>query len=216
MKDFLQKYFEKLYNDLVSNDLHVILFVILLICIVIVLDAIYTYTKAKRKEVGIASNKETLSDIMKNSKVLEGQHYLSEIQGLAGKPDAVILENNYIIPVERKPFAKKLRDRYIAQLLVYMRLIEEFEGIKPPYGYLVIGKNCRRIKIANTPERQAWLQTFIDEMRVIIEKKTLPLASPQPQKCKRCVVRTSCKVGIFDSNLVQKPKSAGQVDKRIA
>jgi predicted RecB family nuclease len=164
----------------------------LLICIVIVLDAVYTYTKAKRHAAGIANNKETLSDIIQNRKVIDGQHYLSDIQGLAGKPDAIILENNYIIPVERKPFAKKLRDRYIAQLLVYMRLIEEFEGIRPPYGYLILGKNCRRVKIMNTPERQAWLQTFIDEMQAILSNQAPAIPSPHPQKCNKCAVKNSC------------------------
>lgn len=198
MQEFISKYFNKLLADLAKNDIQFILFVILIICIVIVLDAVYTYTKAKRQASGIANNKETLSDIIQNRKVIQGQHYLSDIQGLAGKPDAIILEDNYIIPVERKPFAKKLRDRYIAQLLVYMRLIEEFEGIRPPYGYLILGSSCRRVKIMNSPERQAWLQTFIDEMQAILAEKAIAIPSPHPQKCNKCAVRSSCQAAYIE------------------
>jgi CRISPR/Cas system-associated exonuclease Cas4 (RecB family) len=119
------------------------------------------------------------------------RNYISEIQGLAGKPDALISEGGFIIPIERKPLARKVRDRYIAQLLVYMRLIEEFEGKKPPYGYLILGPNCRRFKIENSPDRQAWLQRLIDEMRgVLAGQATTP--TPHPKKCRKCDVRHAC------------------------
>ncbi|MCB0353579.1 MAG: Dna2/Cas4 domain-containing protein [Bdellovibrionales bacterium] len=108
------------------------------------------------------------------------------------RPDAIVVENGFFIPVERKPLAKKIRDRHIAQLLVYMRLVEEFEGKKPPYGYLIIGKGCRKVKIHNSAGRQQWLQKQIDAMREIATKGAQAQATPHPRKCAKCSVRESC------------------------
>src|SRR5690606_19339167 len=134
------------------------------------------------------------------STTMPGRNYVSEIQGLAGKPDAIIIENGYFIPIERKPLARKIRDRHVAQLLVYMRLVEEFEGKKPPYGYLILGENCRRVKIPNSEGRQAWLQRYIDEMCAALEEGQPVIPEPHPRKCSKCVVRESC---AYRSELVQ-------------
>jgi CRISPR/Cas system-associated exonuclease Cas4 (RecB family) len=96
-----------------------------------------------------------------------------------------------ILPVERKPLAKKLRDRYAAQLLVYMRLVEEFEGVKPTHGYLLLGPSCRRVRVENSVTKQQWLQRLIDEMRGIIDGAP-PQPAPHPVKCAKCDVRHRC------------------------
>lgn len=119
------------------------------------------------------------------------KEYVSELQGLAGRPDAIIIENGYFIPVERKPSAKKLRDRYIAQLLVYMRLIEEFEGKKPPYGYVILGSKARKVKVENSEDRQEWLSQVLVSMREAI-KTGVTKPDPAPEKCKKCDVNNEC------------------------
>ena len=111
---------------------------------------------------------------------------------MAGRPDAVIKERGYYIPVERKPLSNKIRDRYVAQLLVYMRLIEEIEGKRPPYGYLIVGKGARKVKIQNSEEKQEWLSEKLSTMRSIVEDNTLAVAEPHPRKCRGCKVRTHC------------------------
>lgn len=126
------------------------------------------------------------------SSLVPGREYISKRLGLAGKPDALIKEDGMLIPVERKPLAKKLRDRYVAQLLVYMRLVEEFEGKKPAYGYLLLGPSCRKIKIENTVQKQAWLEKIIVEMRQVLET-SVARTDPHPKKCAKCPVRTSCR-----------------------
>jgi len=128
--------------------------------------------------------------------LLPEREYVSFRQGLAGKPDALVRENDYIIPVERKPLAKKLRDRYVAQLLVYMRLVEEFEGVRPPYGYLLLGPSCRRIRVANSESKQEWVDTLIREMRQVLEGAE-PRAAPHPKKCLKCEVREACDAKII-------------------
>ena len=192
MKEWFRKHFIDLLGDIAATDTNIVLLTILLVVIVIVLDAVSMVARKKRQETGIESNK---TRILPSTNVIEGlpaREYVSEIQGLAGKPDALIHENGFVIPIERKPLAKKLRDRYVAQLLVYMRLVEEFEGKRPPYGYLVLGPQCRRIKINNSKKRQDWLQKHLNEMRDIVDGKIPCTPLPHPKKCKRCNVRHAC------------------------
>lgn len=189
MKQEIRDYIFNLLSDIAGADTQLVLLLILIVTTLIVIDAVSSFARAKRKETGISAKSGTVS--IDGSKTLPVRKYVSEMQGLAGVPDALISEDGHIIPVERKPLARKIRDRYVAQLLVYMRLVEEFEGKKPPYGYLILGPNCRRFKIENTPERQAWLQKMIDEMReVLAGSPTKP--TPHPAKCKKCSVRESC------------------------
>lgn len=189
MKEEFRDYVLRLLADIAGADTQLVLLLILLVTALIVVDAISAFARSKRDEAGISAKSGTVS--IDGSKTLPVKKYVSEMQGLAGVPDAIISENGHIIPVERKPLARKIRDRYVAQLLVYMRLVEEFEGKKPPYGYLILGPNCRRFKIDNTPERQAWLQKMIDEMREILDGAPAKPA-PHPAKCKKCSVRESC------------------------
>ena len=192
MLELFRKYFIDLLYDIAGTDSNIVLLVILLVMIVIVLDAITTVAQDKKLKAGLATpNREQNQNISK-TEVVESGEYVSEIQGIAGKPDAVLIEEGFYIPVSRKPMAKKIRDRYVAQLLIYMRLIEEFEGKRPPYGYLILGKNKRQVKIMNTAKRQRWLDGILDEMKSILDGSTAAIPSPQPQKCKRCNVRHSC------------------------
>ena len=187
MKEQLRQYIFNLLEDVASTDTHFVLLAILLVAFVIVLDAISRFARQERKKAGL--NDETPPSERKS---LQVKKYISEMQLLSGTPDALISEDGFIIPIERKPLAKKIRDRYIAQLLVYMRLVEEFEGKKPPYGYLVLGPKSRRIKIYNTEKRQAWLQKMIDEMQAVLHNEAQAKAIPLKQKCEACNVRHSC------------------------
>ena len=187
-------YLARLAHEIAQLDSQIILLALLIMFTVIVLDAISTGIRKTAKHVGVAPKAKAVS--IDGSKTLPVRNYVSEMQGLAGKPDAIIVEHGNIIPVERKPLARKIHDRYVAQILVYMRLVEEFEGKRPPYGYLILGPNCRKVKIENSPERQAWLQGFIDEMQAILAKSAPALPTPQPRKCRKCDVRESCSARI--------------------
>lgn len=189
MSEQVRDYVYQLIADIAAADTQLVLLLILVVTALIVIDAISAFARNKRDETGISAKSGTVS--IDGSKTLPVRKYVSEMQGLAGTPDAIISENGHIIPIERKPLARKIRDRYVAQLLVYMRLVEEFEGKKPPYGYLILGPNCRRFKIENTPERQAWLQKMIDEMRDVLEGAPAK-AAPHVTKCRKCSVRESC------------------------
>ena len=200
----LARYVAQLAGHLHLNSPLVLLTIIVLAAFIVINAVITSAHKTKEDSgIGATNNRVSIDGVAE----LAVKQYMSESQGLAGRPDAVIVENGFPIPVERKPLARKIRDRYIAQLLVYLRLIEEFEGKKPPYGYLILGPSCRKVKIENTPERQAWLQTKIDQMRTILDSgPCVPV--PQRQKCEKCDVRKHCKYGGFyeeKSEKVDKP-----------
>ena len=204
MKEFLARELFNVIFEINKLSSTLILLVFLIVTLVIVLDSLYAHSRQKNKQVGFDRKSKTVGvDGLKNMPTLT---YVSDIQGLAGRPDAVIRENNFIIPVERKPLAKKIRDRYIAQLLVYMRLVEEFEGKKPPYGYLILGPKCKRVRIYNTPEKQAWLQKMLDDMRGVLNGGAAK-ALPDYQKCKKCPVKTHCTFSYIQANAVSSPKS---------
>ena len=190
MQEQIRAYLLNLLRDIAATDTQIVLLAILLVAIVIVLDAVSSFAKGKRLEIGIEKKGERAE--VAGSESLLVRNYVSDMQGLSGKPDALITEGSYIIPIERKPLARKIRDRYIAQLLVYMRLVEEFEGKKPPYGYLILGPSCRRVKVENSERRQSWLQKYIDEMRAALEQKQPVLPAPHPRKCVKCTVREHC------------------------
>lgn len=182
-----------LLKEIALLDPQLILLALLVVCAVIVIDKISLFVRAQRNKTGIGKHAQAVS--VDGGSQLTSRHYVSEMQGLAGRPDALLREEGFIIPVERKPLANKLRDRYVAQLLVYMRLIEEFEGRRPPYGYLILGPSCRKIKIENSPQRQAWLQGMIDEMQGILAGKA-SVPTPHPRKCRQCDVRAACAFSI--------------------
>jgi CRISPR/Cas system-associated exonuclease Cas4 (RecB family) len=187
----LISYINALFRDIATLPPQLILLATLFVCAFVVLDGVRIFAKKKQKEIGLSPTSTAKTVSVDGSKHLPRKVYVSDMQGLAGSPDAVITENGFFIPVERKPLSHKLRDRYVAQLLVYMRLIEEFEGKKPPYGYLILGPKCRTFKIENSPARQAWLQKMIDEMKLIYDGAPAK-ADPHPRKCGRCEVREVC------------------------
>ena len=179
--------------DLSKLDSSIVLAVVLLVMIIIVLDAISMYAAKKRESIGLESMKAAIKHTDEKHSPRGGKYYISDKQLLSGSPDAVINEDGFFVPIMRKPMTKKIKDRHVAQMLVYMRLIEEFEGKKPPYGYLILGEKCRRVKVYNSDEKQAWLQGMLDKMHRILEEGEVAPSKPQAGKCATCHVKASCK-----------------------
>jgi len=153
---------------------------------------IRSFLKAARKrhrDTGFRVNEVAVA--MEGSALVPAREYISRAQGLAGKPDALVREGGEFIPVERKPLAKKLRDRYVAQLLIYMRLVEEFEGRRPSKGYLLLGPECRRVTIENSEAKQRWVGTLLEQMRDVLNGGEAR-ATPHPAKCSKCDVSARC------------------------
>lgn len=192
--DFFTRIIVSLKNDIyqISNMDFDVFMVVLLSCIsFLILYLASVYIKQRLKLSGIKNSSKLLA--LDGSKILPPKKYISSLQGLSGTPDALVKENGNYIPVEIKPLAKKLKDRYIYQLLVYMRLINEFTKKDVPYGYLILGEKAKRVKIHNLPERQKVLTTYIKDMNDILENKKDAVASPTEEKCLKCNVAKYCK-----------------------
>ena len=142
-----------------------------------------------QQETGLDKNFQAIS--VRGSSQLPGISLNSDTLGLYGSPDAIIRENEFNIPVINKPLSKKIRDRHVIELLVYMRLITEKEGKSPPYGIIVLGAEHRQVKIRNTEQKQKWLDSLLDEMRSIIDGVPA-VPSPAVYKCRSCDVRKFC------------------------
>ena len=203
MKEYLAQKLLEVISEIASVDSDIILLLVLLVMSAIVIDAVSAHARREQRAAGLDSSSTTVS--IDGSKTLPLKNYVSHMQGLAGRPDAIVIENGCMIPVERKPLARKIHDRYVAQLLVYMRLVEEFEGKRPPYGYLILGPSARRFKIENSPERQAWLQKMIDEMREVLDGAPAKPA-PHEKKCRKCDVKEHCCAWQESDKIVASPQ----------
>ncbi|MBP9837233.1 MAG: Dna2/Cas4 domain-containing protein [Proteobacteria bacterium] len=153
------------------------------------------------KEIGITTNINNLSLKEQNSK--DSSELISESLYLRSKPDAIIKENNITIPVDIHPMTNKVRDRHVVQLLLHLKIINELTNKTPEYGVLIMGKDKREVKIKNTPEKQTWISSLIDEMRSIIDGVP-SIPTPAFYKCKSCDVKDICSYSAYSENLKHK------------
>ncbi len=165
----------------------------LLILVLGVVIFLWDLFERRRRKLSSESgtNERAEAIAVKGSSHLPAKLYSSESLGLRGKPDAVFRENGQIIPMSIHPLANKIRDRHVVQMLAFLRLIEEAEGVRPEYGVLLMGKARRRVQLKNAAEKQVWLGTLIDEMRSIMEGVPA-IPAPSIPKCRACDVRKVC------------------------
>lgn len=172
----------------------IIAFILILGLIIFMWDLFDRRKNKLAKEVGLKKTHNTIS--VKGSESSPTQELLSEKLKLSSKPDAVIKERNMMIPVDYHPFAKKVKDRHVAQLLVHLFLIKENTNISPEYGIIILGKERREVKLKNTEEKQKWLLSIIDEMRSI-ESGIPAIPLPSFYKCKSCDVQNICTHSVY-------------------
>jgi CRISPR-associated protein Cas4 len=170
-------------------DSQVTVLLILFICFAVLADSLLGFMKWARRRTGLTRGMKVRG--VEGGSFVAGREYMSERLGLVGRPDAVVEENGYFVPIERKAFGKRPRDKDVAQLLVYCRLIEEESGVRPPHGYLIIGPQAKRCKVINSAEKQLWIDTILEQMRSVLVGGSC-VATPQRKKCEACAVRVSC------------------------
>lgn len=158
--------------------------------VILVWDIIDRHLGRLRKSSGLESKSEIIG--MKDSQQLPAEEYYAEELGLFGKADALVREAGKLIPLCMHPSARKIQDRHAIAIFAHMRLIEETQGIRPPYGILVLGQDSRRVRVQNSDDKQRWLETLIAEMQSIMDGVPA-VPTPQYQKCKNCDVEQLCK-----------------------
>ncbi len=121
------------------------------------------------------------------------QKYLKSTSlGLSGRPDRLIrLRNGAVIPEEKKS-APRLYPSLEVQLGVYLLLVEEAYGIRPPFGTLILADNSRH-KIRNTGSLRRRTLKLADQLRRQRADLNRPArVNPTPGQCRSCGFRQSC------------------------
>ena len=164
--------------------------------LIFVWDLLDRKRRSIRQSAGVGAKTDVIA--VRGSSELPGKKYYSEKLKLSSRPDALLVEEGFIVPADRKPMTNKVRDRHVIQLLVHCRLVEEEEGKRPPYGVLFMGKSVRTVRIKNTDEKQRWLDSVLAEMRSILGGVPA-VPAPSKMKCKYCDVRQYCSHSRFHS-----------------
>ncbi len=117
---------------------------------------------------------------------------LKSIQyGLTGKPDRIVKRWGNYIPEENKP-GRILHENYRAQLGVYLVLVEEYYGKRPPYGVVILG-NGKRVKVRNTRRLRKCVLDMASKIRA---HRLAPIrqikARVKPAPCRGCGQRGNC------------------------
>ncbi|MGC8786986.1 MAG: CRISPR-associated protein Cas4 [Anaerolineae bacterium] len=111
---------------------------------------------------------------------------------LTGKPDYLVREHGWIVPVEVKP-GRQTSEPYeedILQLAAYCLLVEEEYGKRPPYGYLKYQQAVFRINYSESLYRQ--VLSGLQAMRRDFCASDVSPSHNEPQRCIHCGHRYVC------------------------
>ena len=159
------------------NRLTIAGFALALLGLALVIHALRT-----RRARGLISGKTVTLD---NVTLFSKEHLL------VGRPDRIVKQGKALIPEEWKS-SKKVEPWHIAQLGTYFILIEEYFGVRPPFGVIVTGDG-RRKRIENTEELRAKVLDIARQIREArCEIEVVHAASPERWQCRACGQRSHC------------------------
>ena len=97
-------------------------------------------------------------------------------------------------------------------------MIEEETGIRPPYGWIVLGDR-RRERVDNTAELREWVLDVAEQIRAARRRIQEPIPVRQPAaKCRACGMRDGCRQwGQAEEGLTcLRPSLANNVTPRVS
>ena len=145
----------------------------------------------QRKRLGLPAGRVVYSDTGIRRE-LEKPLYDGDL-GLTGRPDYLIEQNGFIVPVEVKS-ARAPRvpyDSHVLQLAAYCLLVERQMGQRAPYGLLRYAD--RTIRIDFTHDLRERLLDLLAEIRRAERRRGLPDRSHQSAaRCRACGFREIC------------------------
>lgn len=169
---------------------------LLLLLLLGALTWVYDSLDRKQKEIAIETgfSDRSSSNIKSRSHLLAPSIVLRSTElNLIAHPDAIIEENNSLIPVLYQPLGKKIHDRHVIRIVASLRLLEEQLGKRPAHGLIILGEGERTVRIAYTDEKKRWLEQIVAEINAARSQLCTPLAFPSKFKCKNCDVNSLCK-----------------------
>jgi CRISPR-associated exonuclease Cas4 len=145
----------------------------------------------QRKKTGIPAGKIVSADTSKWGLPQKDPLYDPELK-LVGKPDYVIRERGFYIPVEVKSCAAREApyDSHLFQLAAYCRLVETTTGRRPPYG--ILHYRNRTYTIEYTPWLEEQLLNALQEIRQAEKMEIVARSHQSPARCKGCGYRSTC------------------------
>lgn len=185
--------FEKSWHY-VEIPLEIFSLMLLVGSIILFWDLLDRRIRVLDKKGGFEEKVETIA--LRGDTKSESQKFHSIDLNLEGAPTAIIKQKGTIIPVLVKPTGNKVKDRHVIEIIAYLRLIEEKYKKTPPYGIIILGSEKRQIRIKNTPEKQRWLETILEEMKSVMDGVPA-LATPVYHKCRHCDVNAKCAVSAY-------------------
>ncbi len=171
------------------TDLFLILFVI-----VVAGAAVFLLGgRVRRASAGMPRGAVVYQDTQRDDVGRSVEHPLrSEQYGLVGKPDYIVEEEGYIIPVEVKTSrnVRQPRESHVIQLYAYCLLVEEEYGITPPYGILHYPDRSFTLQYGEA-ERE-WVLDTIEAVRAGREADDMEPNHDQPARCRSCQFLDVC------------------------
>jgi CRISPR-associated exonuclease Cas4 len=105
--------------------------------------------------------------------------------------DRLIRTGGALIPEEWKS-ARVLRPWHRAQMGVYLLLVEEEYGVRPPYGVIVTGNGTRH-RIDNEEGLRVWVLDLAGRIRAARAQVSAAIpVNPSPGQCAACGMRNQC------------------------
>ena len=147
--------------------------------------------KKTKRQHNIQQGKIEYSDLNKPAKPFFSKKYR-----ITGKPDYVVKQNQYVLPVELKTGNhSKPRASHVLQLAAYCQLIEDNYHNFVPYGVLVYN-NQDVFKIPFDPKLRFDLENTLTKMRNYAKAGNLTRSHDDINRCKSCSMRQHCTIKI--------------------
>ena len=171
------------------STLNAFILILILCASLVVWEVIERALRTANKNSSIGKKSKPIA--IKGSDKWNSNKLFSKELKLQSQPDAIIEKNSYFIPMARQPMTNKIRDRHVVKIIAHLRLLEEKQGKRAPYGLLIMGNEARSVQIEYSDEKRTWLENLLEEMQGILAGKQ---ATPAPAKfkCKNCDVRRLC------------------------
>ena len=112
--------------------------------------------------------------------------------GLTGKPDYMVEQGEFWIPVEVKSTwaPDVVYENHIFQVAAYCALIDKAHRKRPPYG--ILRYRNRSIALDYTQQMEASLLDLLAEMRQQERQGVIDRSHSEPARCARCGYRSIC------------------------
>ena len=113
---------------------------------------------------------------------------------LAGRPDYLLRDGEWLIPVEVKtgrtpnyPYPGQ-----VMQCVAYCALVEEHFGVRPPYGIILFEQSGKQFTIDFTPAAERTLIETLHTMRQRLQQPEVRRSHDNVAICAACGYRDRC------------------------